>query len=214
MGAKSTPADKAGKESPHGAGRSSFDLIDSAAFFKQFPLKKGSAFLDIACGRGAYTLIAADFIGPAGKLYAVDLWQEGIAGLKGEAAARGIKNIVAKVADVGSRIPLADGSVDAALMATVLHDLVEEGKAEPALRETARVLRPGGLFAVVEFKKVEGPPGPPREVRLNRREVENLVTPFGFESLKARSLGQDIYLVVFRIGEGRSREGGNKSAKP
>ncbi len=190
---------KAAKGRPLGAGRSSFELIDGGALFKGLPLREGSAFLDIACGRGAYTLAASEFVGPGGKLYAVDLWKEGIAELKAAAAARGIKNLVTKVADVGKKIPFAGRTVDLALMATVLHDLVEEGKAEKALHETARVLRPGGIFGVVEFKKKEGPPGPPRGVRLNHREVEDLVTPFGFRRLKVRSLNPEIYLIVFQL---------------
>jgi ubiquinone/menaquinone biosynthesis C-methylase UbiE len=199
---KSERADTVPEKKPLGAGGSSLELIDVKALFRQLQLRKGSSFLDIACGRGAYTLAASEFIGPAGALYAVDLWEEGIATLAGEAAARGIKNIVTKVADVGSRIPLEDQTVEVALMATVLHDLVEEGKAEKALRETARVLRPGGVFAVVEFKKIDGPPGPPREVRLEALEVESLVMPFRFKCEKVRDLGPYNYLILFRLLEG------------
>jgi ubiquinone/menaquinone biosynthesis C-methylase UbiE len=202
MKAKSAPRNTAALEKPLGAGGSSLELIDAKALFKHLRLRKGGSFLDIACGRGAYTLAASEVIGPAGTLHAVDLWEEGIAALAGEAAARGIKNIVTKVADVGKRIPLADQTVDVALMATVLHDLVEEGKAEAALRETARVLRPGGVFAVIEFKKIDGPPGPPREVRLDALEVESLVMPFRFKCEIVRDLGPYNYLILFRLFEG------------
>ena len=188
----------AGKEKPFGAGHSSFELIDSQVLFKDLRLKKGGAFIDIACGKGAYTLAAYESVGPRGALYAVDLWDEAIAELKKEAQARAIKNLTAKIADVGKKIPLPDKAVDSALMATVLHDLVEEGKATKALRETARVLKPGGLLAVVEFKKIDAPTGPPREVRLDPREVADLVAPFGFSEAKFRDLGPDVYLMVFR----------------
>jgi SAM-dependent methyltransferase len=183
---------------PLGAGRTSFDLIDVEALFKELRLKKRSVFLDVASGRGAYTLAASAFVGPTGKLWAVDLWQAGLDQLKEEAAARGIKNIKTRVVDVGKRLPLDDRSIDVALMATVLHDLVEEGKAEAALCETARVLRPGGTFAVLEFKKIDGPPGPPREVRLDADEVEELVSPFGFLRKNALDLGPHNYLLTFR----------------
>lgn len=193
-----TPTNGAEKERPLGAGRSSFELIDAVALFSALRLKRGSAFLDIACGRGTYTIAASDIVGPNGILYAVDLWEEGVAALMAEAAVRRIKNIITKVADVGERLPLDDRTVDAALMATVLHDLVEEGKAEAALRETARVLKPGGMFAVVEFKKIDGPPGPPRSVRLDAGELERLVSPFGFFRKKALDLGPYNYLLTFR----------------
>jgi SAM-dependent methyltransferase len=187
------------QEQPLGAGHSSFDLLDSRLLFEDLRLKKGSSFLDIACGRGAYVLAAAELVGPEGLLYAVDLWEEGIAGLTEEAHSRGIRNLIVKVADVGKKIPIPDKSVDSALMAIVLHDLVEEGREAKALKETARVLKPEGLFAVVEFKKIEAPTGPPRRVRLDRGEVEGLVPPFGFKNLRLRDLGQDLYCIVFSV---------------
>ena len=38
---------------PRGAGKSSFGLIDTAKFFREINLKKGTTFLDVACGWGA-----------------------------------------------------------------------------------------------------------------------------------------------------------------
>jgi ubiquinone/menaquinone biosynthesis C-methylase UbiE len=183
---------------PPGAGSSSFDLIDPAILFRELGLGADSVFLDIACGRGVYTLAAAKIIGRDGLLYAVDLWDEGIAALISEAESRGLENIKAMVADVGFRIPVDDGIVDVALMATVLHDLAQEGKAGATLEETARVLKPGGVFAVVEFNKTEGPPGPPASIRLAPAEVEALVLPFGFAKKSHRVLGPHNYLLTFR----------------
>ena len=200
MKSKSRDKDRPVNANPLGAGHVSFDRVDSASLFKDLRLKKESAFLDIACGRGAYTLAAAKLVGPKGALYAVDLWEEGIAGLTEEAHGRGIRNLIVKVADVGKKIPIPDKSVDSALMAVVLHDLVEEGKEEKALRETARVLKPGGLFAVVEFKKIEAESGPPKRVRLEPRQVEDLVAPFGFRTVRFRDLGPDLYYLIFRPG--------------
>jgi ubiquinone/menaquinone biosynthesis C-methylase UbiE len=200
MKAKSARTGRLKKEKPLGAGHGSFERLDSRILFQDLRLKKARSFLDIACGRGAYTLAAFEYVGPEGALYAVDLWDEGIAALTEEAHARGIKNIVAKVADVERKIPLADRSVDSALMAVVLHDLVEEGKEVKALLETARVLKPGGRFAVVEFKKIDAESGPPKRVRLEPCEVVGLVTPFGFKKVKYRDLGPDLYYLIFRPG--------------
>ena len=42
------------EKKPTGAGKSSFDLIDTEKFFQELNLQKGISFLDVASGRGAY----------------------------------------------------------------------------------------------------------------------------------------------------------------
>ena len=154
---------------PPGAGKSSFDLIDPGALWAELNLPQGITFLDLGCGQGNYALAAADLIGPAGVVYAVDLWEEGIAALKERAAREGRANLKALVAGAG-QVPIESRCVDVGFMATVLHDLVEAGTAAGALAEVARVLKPGGLFAIVEFDKIDGPPGPPGTSGWTRRK--------------------------------------------
>jgi len=88
-------------------------------------------------------------------------------------------------------------SVDVGLMATVLHDLVEAGTAAGALAEVTRVIKPGGRLAIVEFHKIDGPPGPPRHIRLDPAEVEALVAPYGFARQQTVKLGPYNYLITF-----------------
>jgi ubiquinone/menaquinone biosynthesis C-methylase UbiE len=182
---------------PIGAGGSSFELIDQPAFFRALGIREGEAFLDLACGRGLYTIAAATRVGEAGHLFALDLWEEGIEDLLREARARGLANLRAWVRDITQGIPLGDGTVDAALMATVLHDFVEIGADTVAVRELARVLKPGGRLAVVEFKKVEPPPGPPAAVRLEPEAVSKIVQPHGFRMDQHVDLGPFHYLLTF-----------------
>jgi ubiquinone/menaquinone biosynthesis C-methylase UbiE len=181
---------------PPGTGHSSFDLIDPTALWAELHLPPGIAFLDLGCGQGNYALAAAAIIGPSGVIYAVDLWDEGIASLQERVRREGRDHLKPLVADV-RHVPLEKDHVDVALMATVLHDLVEAGTAAGALAEVARVLKPGGLFAVVEFAKIDGPPGPPRHIRLDPEEVEALVAPYGFRRQKTAKVGPYNYLITF-----------------
>ncbi len=185
-------------ESPKlpGAGKSSYDLIDPGALWAALHLPQGITLLDLGCGQGNYSLAVANLIGPAGVVYAVDLWEEGIASLKERAAREGRANLQPLVAPAG-RLPLESRSVDVAFMATVLHDLVEAGTAAGALAEVTRVLKPGGLVAIVEFDKIDGPPGPPRHIRLDPAEVEALVAPYGFARPRTVKLGPYNYLITF-----------------
>ncbi len=182
---------------PIAAGKSSFDLIDSSKLFSELQLKKNTVFLDLACGSGPYSIAASKHIGDEGKIYAFDLWREGIDNLLREVAVRQIKNIHAGVADVSRNIPIEDHSIDICLMATVLHDLIQDNTEKGTLREVKRVLKPNGLLAVIEFKKVEGPPGPPLKIRISPEELENILSPYGLRFVKTSEIGPYNYLSVF-----------------
>lgn len=184
-------------EKPKGAGKSSFELIDSARLKTLVPVKPGSVVIDLACGKGRYSLFLSDIVGPSGLIYAVDLWKEGLVLLEEQARDRGIFNIHPLLADAGRQMDIDDFSADLCLMATVLHDFAEVGRAEAVLKNVKRLLRPGGCLAVIEFKKIQGPPGPPIEIRLNSTEVENLAAGQGFANKGSADLGPYTYLMTF-----------------
>jgi len=135
---------------PTGAGKNSFGLIDTVKFFQELDLKKGTTFLDVASGWGAYSLAASDIIGKDGQVYAVDLWEEGISSLRKEADSKGIQNLAAFVSDVAQNIPVEDDGVDVCLMATVLHDFVGDKVERQVMKEILRVMKPDGVLAIVE----------------------------------------------------------------
>ena len=187
------------KEKPPRAGRSSFSLIDPEKVFGQLRLKKGSTFLDMASGRGEYAIAASQVIGDEGLVYAIDLWEEGIVTLVEQASAKGIKNLKPILGDIGKRIPIENKSVDVCLMATVLHELVLTESADGALKEAARVLNSDGFLAIIEFNKVERPPGPPIHIRLTPEDVESIVTPHGFRKERVIDVGPHNYLITFDL---------------
>jgi ubiquinone/menaquinone biosynthesis C-methylase UbiE len=184
---------------PHGAGKVSFDIVDSGLLFSEIGLQKGSTFLDVACGAGAYSLAVAEIIGDSGKIYALDLWQEGIDELKRQTQARDITHIDARIADVSKHIPLADKSIDVALMAMVLHDLMRDHTESGALTELGRVIKDQGSLCIIEFKKIDGPPGPPVNIRLSPEALESCLLPYGFQQLKSVDLGSYSYLSIFTL---------------
>lgn len=184
---------------PTAAGKSSFDLIDFTTFIEALDLRGPIVLLDAACGAGNYAVEIARCLRGSGFVHAIDLWDEGIARLKLRAGSLGLDNINAQVGDVSRRIPLDDASVDICLMATVLHDLVEDGTHAGALQEILRVLKPEGRLAVVEFKKMPGPPGPPERVRLSPEGVAALLAPLGLSVQSTIVLGAVTYLTLFTV---------------
>jgi ubiquinone/menaquinone biosynthesis C-methylase UbiE len=184
---------------PIAAGKSSFDLIDFNSFLSAVDLSNEIVFVDVACGIGNYAIEVARQIRSTGTVHAFDLWEEGITKLKLKAGSLGLENIEATVCDVSKEIPLATDSVDICLMATVLHDLIEDGTHMGALDEMVRVLKPAGRLAVVEFKKMPGPPGPPEKVRLSPEELLQVLQPLGFQYLDTIDLGAVTYLSLFKL---------------
>jgi len=180
----------------HGSGKSSFDLVDHERLFRELGLTRGKIFLDLGCGWGDYIIVAAEKLGSEGMAYGVDGWSEGIDMLTQKALDEGLINVKGIIADVTSHIPLPDNSVDISFMATVLHDFARDGGEKQALMETARVLRQGGTLGIIEFKKIDGSPGPPIDIKLAADDVEKMITPFGFQVIKTLDVGPYTYLIV------------------
>lgn len=182
---------------PIAAGKSSFDLIDFNTLLASLDLHGDIVLLDVACGVGNYAIEIARQIRETGTVHAIDMWEEGITKLRLKAGSLGLENVDSAVCDVSKTIPLDDNSVDICLMATVLHDLIEDGTHNGALSEIVRVLKPQGRVAVVEFKKIPGPPGPPEKVRLSPEELLRVLEPLGFQCRVTVELGAVTYLSLF-----------------
>jgi ubiquinone/menaquinone biosynthesis C-methylase UbiE len=188
-------ADKTGDRHEH-AGRSSRAYLSAETVVAGTGLKAGDIFLDVGSADGYYSLEASRVVGGRGRVYAIDNYEASISALKEQIEREGLGNIEAVTADATKRIPLDAGTVDVCLLANVLHGFVANGEVERVLREAARVVRAGGTLAVVEFKKVSGPPGPPLSIRMSPEEVESMVAPYGFEKVRSFEVGPHHYEMV------------------
>jgi len=186
------------EDDPLGAGGRSFNLIDVRKFLGLIDLREGMTVVDLACGYGHYSFELSKGVGAEGVVYAVDLWKMAIEAVEARIEERGIKNIRPVLADISRRIPLEDGSVDLCLMAAVLHDLLRENAHEGALREARRMIKGGGTLAVVEFKVIDGPPGPPKNIRIDPERTGEIVAPFGFSLDSTADLGPYAYTSIYR----------------
>lgn len=177
-------------------GRSSKEILDSNRVLSTIGLKKGDTFLDAGCGDGYMSLAASKIVSDEGKVYAVDVWEESINAFKEKIESENIKNIEASVADITQKIPVDDESIDILYMGNVLHGFVENNEVESVMKEIQRVIKQGGLFAVVEFKKEESTHGPPLHVRITPEEVEEIVKNYGFAANKVEEVGTYHYAII------------------
>ena len=112
--------------------------------FSAGPLEPGERVVDVGCGGGIDSLIAAKMVGPAGAVVGVDMTPAMLAKARASAAAAGIDNVEFR-AGFGEALPVEDGWADVVISNGVLNLMPDK---DAALREMARVLKPGGRLQI------------------------------------------------------------------
>ncbi|MGH9077570.1 MAG: class I SAM-dependent methyltransferase [Acidimicrobiales bacterium] len=112
--------------------------------------------LDLGCGSGLM-LIGAATQTPAGTATGIDLWrtrdQAGSTRVQCLTNARrvGVHDRVRLIDGDMTDLPLPDSSIDVVLACLAIHNLHPAARREKAVREAARVLRPGGRLAFIDI---------------------------------------------------------------
>ena len=107
----------------------------------------GERVLEVGPGTGYYTLDVAEWVGPDGHVDIFDLQQEMLDHTMRRADERRTSNITPTQGDA-RELAYPDSTFDAAYLVTVLGEIPDQ---DAALRELARVLKPGGRLVVGEL---------------------------------------------------------------
>jgi arsenite methyltransferase len=107
-------------------------------------LRDGETVLDLGSGAGADVLISACRVAPTGKAIGLDMTDEMLELARANAAEAGVTN-VEFVKGYLEDMPLPDESVDVVISNCVIN---LSGDKPKTIAEAARVLRPGGRFAI------------------------------------------------------------------
>jgi arsenite methyltransferase len=107
-------------------------------------LKPGMTVLDLGSGGGIDVLLSARRVAPTGTAYGLDMTDEMLALARANQAKAGIENVRWLKGHI-EEIPLPDDSVDVVISNCVINLSTDKRR---VIREAARVLKPGGHFAV------------------------------------------------------------------
>lgn len=147
---------------------SAFAMIASSRFGKMkardslldnVVIKPSDVVVDVGCGRGLLLMGAAKRA-TSGRAIGIDLWSNvdqmnnSRDATLANAKAEGVSDRV-EVKDGDMRaLPFADASVDAVVSSLAIHNLKGEADRDTAIREIARVLKPGGRVGILDIANV------------------------------------------------------------
>lgn len=163
---------------------------DPTELWSRAGLAPGMRVVEVGSGTGFYAFPASERVGPAGRVYAVDV-SPGLVDLIRERARRRRRSNLEAVVSRPQRIPLPNDLADRVLLANVLHGIPPE-----TVREAVRVLRPGGRLVDVDWKKEPTPRGPPVPHRLSAAAARRALERYGLRTVDEWEHGPYHYAVM------------------
>jgi ubiquinone/menaquinone biosynthesis C-methylase UbiE len=157
-------------------------------------VSKGATVADIGAGVGYFTWRLAARVGPAGKVYAVDVQPGMLRQLRQNMAERKLTNYEAVLgAEDDPRLPAA--GIDLALLVDVYHEFSQPRK---MLQKIRAALKPEGRMVLLEYRK-EDPNVPIRpEHKMSVAEVKAEIEPEGFRLEKTLEILPRQHILIFR----------------
>lgn len=176
-------------------GKTSKDILSAEEVIEAADINEGDVFLDAGCGDGYISLEASKVVGDQGMVYALDVYSESIETVKNEIEKNNLNNVETILADMTKEIPVDESSVDKIIMANVLHGFVESEEVDAVMNNITKAFKSGGIFTVVEFRKVKSERGPPYNVRLAPSDVSEILEEYGFSVIANNEIGKYHYIV-------------------
>jgi len=163
------------------------EALSQSAVLSFLRLCGDETVVDYGAGTGIYTVAVARVL-PHGRVYAVEALPR-LADVLREKITPDLADRMELVETDANVVPLADGAADRVVMVDVLHHLYDQ---PDALNEVVRLLRPGGLFVVLDWGDRERPMGPPLGHVLGLDAVREIVTGMGLEMVEAHEPGTEL----------------------
>lgn len=151
------------------------DDLSPDAMWEALGRPQPAVIADIGAGTGMFSEQFAR-LAPSATVYAFDTDQRMLDWIAEKRGGLVRSGRVVPALSAESALPMADGSVDLAVMINMHHELED---AAAMYGEVARILRPGGQVLVVDWADRETPKGPPLAVRSSALEIGEVLAGAG-----------------------------------
>jgi ubiquinone/menaquinone biosynthesis C-methylase UbiE len=155
-------------------------------------LHAGMMFMDIGCGDGFFSILAAKKVGEKGKVYAVDTDASAIEKLKQKTNAEGLKNINAKTGKAEDTV-FCNQCADFVFYSMDLHDFNDPAK---VLQNAKQMIKSNGRVIDLDWKKIDMPFGPPVSIRFSEEHAAGLMRAAGFTLTDIKDVGRYHYVLT------------------
>lgn len=173
-------------------------LIDPHLVFDKIKLAAGMRVADLGCGRtGHFVFAASRIVGDAGIVYAVDIVKEILVSIKSRIRSEGYDNVqtVWSNIELPGKTPIPAASLDVCFIINVLF-LTRDRAA--AIAEAARMIKSGGVLAVIDWVEPLGMLGPAPSERIDRGALIALAERGGLIFAGECAPGDHHFCLIFK----------------
>jgi ubiquinone/menaquinone biosynthesis C-methylase UbiE len=169
------------------------ELIDPFKVLEAAGIKSAMKVADFGCGTlGHYVFPASHLVGPDGKVFAVDILKSVLNGIESRSKMESVSNVLPVWGDLerDGGVKIADNSLDIGML---INNLFMSKQKEVMMKECVRMVKPGGIFVIIDWKPAGVNFGPAPETRVTPEEAKVLAEGAGLKILKDIEPGQYHY---------------------
>lgn len=178
---------------------SSIGFSDPKKNVKKLGFREGMKIADFGSGSGAYTFALAQVVGTTGVVYAIDVQKDLLTRTQNSAAKQGYENIQIVWGDIETvnGVKLKDELLDGVVLSNTLFQVTDKIS---TVKEAWRVLKPGGVLAVIDWEDSYGGMGPIQDDIVTPVEVNLICADNGFAAKGEFEAGEHHYGLLFKKG--------------
>lgn len=143
-------------------------------FWSDLDLRANQTVIHLGCGPGYFLLPAARIVGPHGQVIGIDIREDMLREVEGQARRDSLSDIIRTVRSDLEQGPTKTVKANIADW-TLLVNILPQADPKKILREAKRVTKAGGVIIIVEWLLSQATIGPPVANRITRSEILSIL---------------------------------------